>query len=902
MDKFDYNIFNIDQVICDNIDKKDVLGEGLLSQNILSKLRNFVEAIALKLYSISHNTDSTYEEIKKAIKFIASKDDMLFLNRFYKCLQVSVSHYTIDQEGSARLMWKYFDYLSKIRVYIKKELNLDVLHNLDDFPLESNEELKEYYQKIAAKVDRIRIIDSEGGYTDRYYIHKIKPFYINNNKYFELTLSLANDSTSKFSRIIAFTQLDIPHFYAVHLTLINSKISILNRTMSIKIINNFMVSIRPCEFDNFFKILGYTTNIKTSHLEYKELMRYLSLTGITLSEVLEFDDKHFNSIRDRILETAKVGPIFDGLIRCRSLSSKRGYHIIKYLLYRLNNKVIKAQTDIKPCEMLSNLHLRYQCIPFDDMPYAFALREHNAYLSDLFQCISPQNREHELLARFVKNNTEKNAKLFTKIEELTGFDNVSGLIERYNALLYYKHKNTSSLCQQGNFIYINGYENNTLIIIQKLIDLASSGIKEYKNSVEDWLGKDICPVDCDEKKSVLKEMFVNSHVALIYGSAGTGKSTLINHISQFFVEKNKIYLANTHSAVENLKRKIVGDKRNFMTIKRFLISSITECDILFIDECSTVNNQDMVDVVNRIKFKLLVLVGDIYQIESIKFGNWFSIARSYVPSNAVCELAVPYRSKEVALLKMWESVRNLDGKISEHLAKNSYSSTLDESIFVKSEEDEIVLCLNYDGLYGINNINNFLQDNNSNTSIEWGIENYKVGDPVIFNETKRFDQLLYNNLKGNIIDIKLFDDKIQFYIEIELVLNEMDIGDYDIELIGKSSSGKSIVSFFVNKYKSSDDDDEINDNNIVPFQIAYAISIHKAQGLEYDSVKIVFTDEIEELISHNIFYTAVTRAKKKLKIYWSPETEQKIFNEMKLKYNKEDACILAKKYELKIIK
>lgn len=40
---------------------------------------------------------------------------------------------------------------------------------------------------------------------------------------------------------------------------------------------------------------------------------------------------------------------------------------------------------------------------------------------------------------------------------------------------------------------------------------------------------------------------------------------------------------------------------------------------------------------------------------------------------------------------------------------------------------------------------------------------------------------------------------------------------------------------------------------IVPFQIAYAVSIHKAQGLEYDSVKIVITDEVEELVTHNIF-------------------------------------------------
>lgn len=76
--------------------------------------------------------------------------------------------------------------------------------------------------------------------------------------------------------------------------------------------------------------------------------------------------------------------------------------------------------------------------------------------------------------------------------------------------------------------------------------------------------------------------------------------------------------------------------------------------------------------------------------------------------------------------------------------------------------------------------------------------------------------------------------------------------------------------------------------------------IHKAQGLEYDSVKIVITDEMEELISHNIFYTAITRAKKYLKIYWTKAAQKHILEKMHLMYNKQDATVLAKKYNLKM--
>jgi len=63
---------------------------------------------------------------------------------------------------------------------------------------------------------------------------------------------------------------------------------------------------------------------------------------------------------------------------------------------------------------------------------------------------------------------------------------------------------------------------------------------------------------------------------------------------------------------------------------------------------------------------------------------------------------------------------------------------------------------------------------------------------------------------------------------------------------------------------------------VIPFQVSYAVSIHKAQGLEYDSVKIVITEDIDEMITHKIFYTAITRTKNLLKIYWSPESQEKI--------------------------
>lgn len=399
-------------------------------------------------------------------------------------------------------------------------------------------------------------------------------------------------------------------------------------------------------------------------------------------------------------------------------------------------------------------------------------------------------------------------------------------------------------------------------------------------------------------------MFVDSHVALIYGSAGTGKSTLIKHIANFWADNSKMFLANTHPAVGNLRRKVTTTNSEYCTIAKFLSDQTEnmEYDILFIDECSTVSNRDMRRILNKARFKLLVLVGDIYQIESIYFGNWFNMARRFIPKTSVFELKNPYRTTNSNLIELWTKVRNLDDSILETLVKNGWVTKLDSSIFEKSNENEIILCLNYDGLYGINNINRILQNNNPNPAVFLGIKIYKVNDPILFNESNIFSPLIHNNSKGKIVKIQDGEEDVIFDIEIEESINELDASGYPFTLIGESETGNSIISFKINKYRDSDEDDDYYDLTIVPFQIAYAVSIHKAQGLEYDSVKIVITNEVEEKISHNIFYTAITRAKENLKIYWSPETEKAVLDRLEIKKINKDTNLLAHLSSLNVSK
>ncbi|WP_026867130.1 ATP-dependent DNA helicase [Jeotgalicoccus marinus] len=903
--RIDKAIGIIDKKICKNIGQFKTIDRGFLSQNILSDLRNLVEHTSLKAFSRGNDLEITYENMQEANEYVKTVSELNFLHKFHRFLQMTTSHYTFDEGNSERLMLKYYEFMLKIRELLERKYDISILSNIEEFPLKLDPHLNEYYEKIAKKIKFSSMNGYDDSYNDRYYIRKIKPFFVNQKVYYEVTFTTANDSVSKFDRIIAFTDIDIMSNYAVKFWIRNDFIDVFWKKMPIRIIENYEISIRPCELNNLARIFDMTTEISTGHVDYKELMLFIFETGMNLTQFVCMPESYYIQIRKMVNSNSKKPIIFDLLDNCRKIiiNDFPGANTLKYLLYKMNNKIIKNQLSDKECHILSDLKVNYGCIPFDQMPFNSSLKRHNPRLVDLIDCIDIHDREHELFARMIKNNTEIEGQLFTNKKDIVNFVNVDNLIKRYNDRLYNKHENRKIYEYKGN-LYIKGYEENTVRIIETLKELTMEGIGGYESSVDYWLESTTYSIDCEEKKKALRSIFDKSKVALIYGAAGTGKTTLIDHISNFFNEKKKIYLSNTNPAVDNLKQKVHSSNCSYYTIAKYLTHSHndTDCDVLFIDECSTVSNDQMYEVINKSTFKLLVLVGDIYQIESITFGNWFDIIRSFVPETSVFELENPYRSKSENLLDVWRKVRKLDDDILEYLTRNNYSSNLDESIFQRTTDDEIVLCLNYDGLYGINNINKFLQGSNHNPEFKWGMQSYKVGDPILFNESNRFHPLIFNNSKGKIVDIKVFETEIEFDILLDRPINEMQAYGYDFELVNEPDETNSTIRFTVNKYRSTDEDDDENATDIVPFQVAYAISIHKAQGLEYRSVKIVITDEIGEQITHNIFYTAITRARESLKIYWTPESENIILSSFNKKIHAKDVSLISVKNSLKMKK
>ncbi len=148
-------IQSADEAICRNIESL-ADQRALLSQNVLSQLRNLVEGVAVRLHTGSPDAEFNYAAIELGLAFVKSKAKFNFLGKFHKLIQKSASHYTLDGDASERLMLKYYEYLHRIRSLLQDNCGVAVLANLEAFPVDLDPSLREYHEKIAARIEAVR--------------------------------------------------------------------------------------------------------------------------------------------------------------------------------------------------------------------------------------------------------------------------------------------------------------------------------------------------------------------------------------------------------------------------------------------------------------------------------------------------------------------------------------------------------------------------------------------------------------------------------------------------------------------------------------------------------------------------------------------------------------------------
>lgn len=904
--KPEQEIIYICNVIDKNIEAHKVLKDrGLLSENILSQLRNLTEDVAIFINNTENSLslDTHYNNVDDSIKYVSSVKKYKYISVFHKFLQSTASHYTPSEDDAERLVLYYFRYICMIKQTLEN-LGIIVLKKLEDFPIYEDNLTKEHYKNIGNVIDTVGNVKSKALKSGRFYVVKNKPIYANGKLYYEITLTKATDYTNKFERILMYTKYYIPDNYSIKISYQEKSIELFSLRTKIKVIDNYFISIRPCELKNIGLIFGINNKIADNYAEYSNLMRILTDEEKTLLELVLMDNELFEKYIEKIKGNAENNNITNLLVMIREhlLSSKKGRNILRYFLVKTDNKVIKTQLCDYPNNYISYLYLVNQSIPFDSMPYAMSLFNHNISWIHLINAIDIEGRNFELLGRYIKNNCESNNILYTSCDEVDKFGNIDELIEEYNdSLVRYgiDRQQKGKLVKEYDNVYIKSYEDTSIEIINTLNSYKSNIQKEFAevvdNKKEEYLNMDLS----EDKKEILNDIFRNYSIGIIHGPAGTGKTKMLEVLSMIFCGYSKIFLSNTNTAVENLRARISGiDLFNstFKTVANYNKYDDNDYDILIIDECSMISNKDMLKAIKKQRYKLVILAGDVFQIESIKYGNWFSLSYYLFKNEFVYDLIQTNRTDDIELLELWKMIRDNDDNALNKINSQEYSSPIDfKEIFNKKDTDEIILCLNYDGLYGINNINKVLQEKNSNIEYTIGVDTFKIEDPIVFNDCPRFRDL-YNNLKGTIKNIEKDNenDCVWFTILVDDILYNSE-NNYEIL---ENMDNKTMIRLYVRNFKDTNDDDDDRNEHIIPFNLAYAVSIHKAQGLEYNSVKIIITSNVEEQITKNIFYTAITRTKKYLKIFWSPESQMKIFDNMKKRNSTKDVAILKNKINI----
>jgi len=362
---------------------------------------------------------------------------------------------------------------------------------------------------------------------------------------------------------------------------------------------------------------------------------------------------------------------------------------------------------------------------------------------------------------------------------------------------------------------------------------------------------------------------INNGVSVITGGPGTGKTTIIKCILQIFKNMGKLVklMAPTGRASKRLSESTGQDASTIHRAlemtggdeNKFIFNKQTKLDydVIIVDEVSMVDSQLMYFLVRAIKRGAkLVLVGDKDQLASVGAGNVLSDILESGCFATMCLTQIYRQSEDSLIIVNAHEINNgkmpaLDNKSKDFFfERRENNDEVLQSImdmcttripnFMKIDSSNIqVLAPMKSGVVGIDNINKCLQDKLNPSSLKkMEVET----DKVIYRKGDRVMQTSNNYerawCKDNTSGSGVFNGDIG-------VITDIDINTS--ELIIEFEDGR------VSRYVKGD---------LSEITLSYAITIHKSQGSEFDVVIIPAISGPPMLLTRNLLYTAVTRAKK----------------------------------------
>ena len=366
----------------------------------------------------------------------------------------------------------------------------------------------------------------------------------------------------------------------------------------------------------------------------------------------------------------------------------------------------------------------------------------------------------------------------------------------------------------------------------------------------------------------------NQGVSIITGGPGTGKTTIVRCILELFKEQNKKVLlcAPTGRAAKRLTETSGIEAK---TIHRALEMNPSEnegifhrnennpldADVIIIDETSMVDCSLFYHLLKAVKSTArVVLVGDKDQLPSVGAGN---VLRDLIFSEKVhtTQLINIYRQGEDSLIitnahlinsgKMPiinNSSKDFFYEAGKDMLTNSetiidmVTNRLPKYFGYKPEEIQVLAPMKA-GYCGIDNLNKRLQMTInpyfSGVEISGDFNKYHVGDKIMQISNNYEQEYIKYEKNGTMMKGSgVFNGDIGYITHIEPETLETTI---------QFDDGK------ISKYARTD---------LFQITLAYAITIHKSQGSEFDCVVIPLVPGAPIILTRNLLYTAITRAKK----------------------------------------
>lgn len=377
-----------------------------------------------------------------------------------------------------------------------------------------------------------------------------------------------------------------------------------------------------------------------------------------------------------------------------------------------------------------------------------------------------------------------------------------------------------------------------------------------------------------------------SGILVLTGGPGTGKTTTLNAIIRLFEGRNfEIELAAPTGRAAKRMTELTG--REAKTIHRLLEVEWGEndtrqfarneknplnCDVIIVDEASMIDSLLFDDLLKALKLSCrIILVGDSDQLPSIGAGNVLGdiLDSDIFPSIRLKK--VFRQAKQSKIISNAHSIINnekpdFSDKESDcfFIHRNDRYSAVDTIIELISQRlptaykinpltDVQILCPSKLLDTGTINLNNLLQDK---------LNPHKNGEP----------QLYYKGFYLRIGD-KVMQIKNNYDLQFRRDNGEYSSGIYngDIGYITDIDVRGGILKVRFDDKVATYFSEDLNQ-----LELAYAVTVHKSQGSEYDYVIIPLMDVPSKLKYRNLLYTAVTRAKKMLILVGS----EKIWAEM----------------------